>query len=230
LVLFAQNRGLRRVVKGKNPDFHYLNCRDPRDGGVFIFTTKKEGMEMTGQLTEIGGRLAGLREIMNISAEKMAEEMKLSCEEYVAFEQGQRDFSFSFLQNAAAFLGVDVVDIISGESPRLSACSLVKAGEGYDITRRKAYDYKHLAFTFKNKKAEPFLVTVEPKTEGGEPALHSHGGQEFNYMVSGMMEFFHGNSVYELSEGDSVYFDASLPHAMKALGEVPAKFIAVVMK
>jgi quercetin dioxygenase-like cupin family protein len=155
--------------------------------------------------------------------------MKVSIDEYTAYESGQRDFSFSFLQNAAAVLCVDIVDIISGESPRLTKCALVRNGEGYDITRRKAYDYKHLAFTFRQKKAEPFMVTVEPK-ENETLTRHSHEGPEFNYMVSGSMEFHFDDIVYELNEGDSVYFDSGVPHAMKATGGKPAKFLAVVIK
>jgi len=184
---------------------------------------------MTEQLIEIGGRLRGLRSVMDISTEKMAEDLKLGVQEYLAFERGEHDFSFSFLFNAANILGVDIVDIISGETPKLTTCSLVRKGEGFDITRRKAYDYKHLAFTFKNKKAEPFIVTVEPNSSD-EVDLHTHEGQEFNYMISGGMEFHLDNMVYELNEGDSVYFDSSIPHAMKATGKHPAEFIAVVIK
>ena len=184
---------------------------------------------MTNQLQEIGARLGALRDILDISVENMAQTMKISVDEYSAYEQGQRDFSFSFLQNAAQIFNVDVVDIISGESPKLTKCALVRNGEGYDIERRKAYDYKHLAFTFSNKKAEPFQVTVEPKP-GEVPVLHSHEGQEFDYMLSGKMEFHFGDIVYELSEGDSVYFDSGMPHAMKAVGNQAAKFLAVVIK
>ena len=185
---------------------------------------------MTDQLLEIGGRLKGLRNIMDIPAEKMAENMKLSIEEYIAYERGERDFSFSFLFNAANILGVDVVDIISGDTPKLTTCALVRRGEGYDITRRAAYDYKHLAFTFRKKKAEPFLVTVEPNNKNEKITLNSHEGQEFNYMLSGKMEFHLDSMIYELNEGDSVYYDSGVPHAMKAVGSQPAKFIAIVMK
>jgi len=184
---------------------------------------------MTEQLTEIGNRLKALRDVMDITAEKMAEEMKIGIGDYNAYERGERDFSFSFLLNAATILGVDVVDIISGESPKLTTCALVRKGEGYDIMRREAYNYKHLAFTFSKKKAEPFMVSVEPK-QSGELTLHSHDGQEFNYMVAGSMEFYLADMVYKLNEGDSVYFDSSVPHAMKAVGGQPAKFIAVVIK
>ena len=184
---------------------------------------------MTEQLMEIGGRLAGLRDIMDIGVRQMAQQLKLGEEEYLAYERGQRDFSFSFLQNAANVLGVDVVELISGESPKLKTCALVRRGEGYPITRLEAYDYKHLAFTFSDKKAEPFLVTVDPKQENALTP-HAHEGQEFNYLVSGELEFHLNGIVYKLAEGDSVYFDSGIPHAMRALGSQPAKFIAVVIK
>jgi len=185
---------------------------------------------MTEQLSEIGKRLGALRDIMDIPENEMAKLMKLEFDEYISYEKGEKDFSFSFLYNAANILGVDVLDIISGESPKLTKCSLVRKGKGFDIMRREAYDYKHLAFTFSNKKAEPFMVTVEPKEKNGELSLHSHEGQEFNYMVSGSMEFHLGETVYELFEGDSLYFDSGIPHAMKANGKESARFIAVVIK
>ncbi len=184
---------------------------------------------MTDQLQEIGARLGALRDVFDITVENMAQKMNVSVDEYSAYEHGQRDFSFSFLQNAAQIFNVDVVDIISGESPKLTKCALVRNGEGFDIERRKAYDYKHLAFTFSNKKADPFMVTVEPKS-GEKPVLHSHEGQEFDYMLSGKMEFYFDDIVYELNEGDSVYFDSGVPHAMKAVGGQAAKFLAIVIK
>jgi quercetin dioxygenase-like cupin family protein len=165
---------------------------------------------------------------MDFTTAQMAEKLEISEAEYVRYENGDMDFSFSFLYNAANILGVDVLDLLSGESPKLSVYTIVRAGKGYDINRREAYDYKHLAFTFRNKKAEPFLVTVEPKAEE-TPTLHSHPGQEFNYVLSGSMKFYLNDMVTTLNPGDSVYFDSSAPHAMKA-EEGTVKFLAIVMK
>ena len=183
---------------------------------------------MTDQLREIGMRLASLREILGVSAAEMARRLEISVEEYLAYEQGKADFSFSFLYNAAEILGVDILDLMSGESPKLSSCSVVKKGHGYSIKKYNAYDYKHLAFTFKNKKAEPFLVTVEPSDEPAE--MHEHDGQEFNYILHGTVMFYIGEVSYELTKGDSVYFDSSVPHAEKAVGDKQAQFLAVVIK
>lgn len=182
---------------------------------------------MTEQLVEIGLRLSTLREIMDITCEEMAKKTGVAFDDYIAYEKGEKDFSFSFLYNAAHILGVDVLDIISGETPKLSTFCLVRSGDGYDINRRAAYDYKHLAFTFRNKKAEPFMVSVEPNDK--TPVLNAHDGQEFIYMVSGSMSFYIGEMVNTLNQGDSIYFNSGIPHAMKALHGKTAQFIAVVL-
>lgn len=185
---------------------------------------------MDEQLKEIGMRLSSLRDVNGLSAENMADKLDLDVGEYLKYENGEEDFSFSFLSNAAALLGVDVVEIITGEAPKLTNCSLVRKGGGYTITKNTGYNYKHLAFTFKNKYAEPFMVTESSYDSPVGPAQHTHDGQEFEYLVSGSMEFHLGDEVYILNEGDSVYFDANIPHSVKALGGVPAKFLAVVIK
>ncbi|MCL2083065.1 MAG: XRE family transcriptional regulator [Oscillospiraceae bacterium] len=182
---------------------------------------------MTEQLRDIGRRLSALRGIMELGAPEFCEKTGIKADELIAYEKGERDFSFSFLYNAARVLNVDVMDIMSGDSPRLSGWCLVRKGEGYAIDRRSAYKYSHLAFTFRDKKAEPFMVTVEPKDAA--PVLHSHDGQEFNWMVSGRMRIYIADSKYDLEPGDSIYFDASIPHAMQALDNSPAQFLAVVM-
>lgn len=184
---------------------------------------------MTDQLQEMGERLKALREIEEIDIETMAMKCEVSIDDYKSYESGSKDFSFSFLYNAANALGVDVVDLMSGDSPKLSTCSMVKKGGGFEVNRRATYDYRHLAFTFRHKMAEPFMVTVEP---GGDamPVLHAHEGQEFNYVVEGQMTFYIGDIAYVLDEGDSIYFDSGIPHAMKANNGHLCKFLAVVMK
>ena len=182
---------------------------------------------MTEQLKEMGLRLSALRKIADKTPETFCREAGITVQELEAYKKGERDFSFSFLYNAARILGVDVIDLMSGDSPRLSDWCLVRKGEGYVIDRRAAYKYNHLAFTFRNKKAEPFMVTVEPKNE--TPVLNSHDGQEFNWLVSGRMRFYISNKEYDLEPGDSVYFDSSIPHAMKALDNAKVQFLAIVI-
>ena len=183
---------------------------------------------MNEQIKDIGMRLATLRDDMEIPASEMAEKLGVSEEIYMAYEKGEMDFSFSLIYKAAEILGVDIIDLISGSAPTISMCCMVKKGKGFSVKREDEYDYKHLAYTFRNKKAEPFLVTIHPDEK--TPVMHAHDGQEFNYVISGKMILYIGDISYELSEGDSVYFDASVPHAEVALGDKETQFIAVVMK
>ena len=183
---------------------------------------------MNNQIKDIGMRLRFMREDNDITTKEMAEKLNIAENDYIAFENGEKDFQFSFIYNAAAALGIDVLNLISGDSPTLSMCCMVKKGNGYSVKRAHEYDYKHLAYTFRDRRAEPYLVTITPDEK--PPVMHGHEGQEFNYVLSGKMKLYIGDISYELSKGDSIYFDGSIPHAEVALGEKPAEFIAVVVK
>lgn len=183
---------------------------------------------MDQQLVDMGRRLAELREVRGFSCQQMADRLNIGLDEYMAYEEGKKDFSFSIMFNVSSILEIDVVNLLSGYTPRLSDCAVVRAGHEFYIKKEGEYDYKHLAYTFKNKKAEPFFVECMPGEEDAEK--HSHEGQEFNFVLSGKMLFEIGDLSYELNKGDSVYFNSKIPHGIKVLSEKPVKFLAVVIK
>ena len=73
------------------------------------------------------------------------------------------------------------------------------------------------------------MTQVDPLPGDRKYSKNSHDGQEFNYIVEGRMEITIGDKVMELGEGDSIYFDATQPHCMRALGGRPVKFLVVVI-
>lgn len=185
---------------------------------------------MSDTIKTIAIRIQDLRDISGMTQEQVAHASGVPMADYVEYEKGERDFSFSHLFNIAQVLGVDISDLLTGESPKLRGYVLTRAGKGLAFERRRAYQYEHLAYNFLDKKAEPFIVTVDydPNQTSGKTA-HSHEGQEFNYVLEGhMMIELNGNQVF-LSPGDSLYYDSSIPHAMYAL-EADARFISVVIK
>ena len=58
--------------------------------------------------------------------------------------------------------------------------------------------------------------------------LNSHNGQEFNFVIEGKMLLKVEGHELILNEGDSLYFDATQPHGMKALDGKPVKFLAII--
>ncbi len=184
---------------------------------------------MEERILLIAQRMKALREILDVTVVDMAQAVHLSEAEYLEYEAGKHDFSFSFLFSVAGRLGVDIVDLMTGEAPRLSVCSFVKAGDGLKMERRKEYKYEHLAYIFKNKKMEPFLVTVEPKDTDARSHQNSHEGQEFDYVLSGSMTLYIDKQELLLEEGDAVYYDAQHPHSMQAEGGT-CRFLAIIAK
>ena len=187
---------------------------------------------MKNNNAEIAERLKGLREMLELTAEDMAEVTGLSADEYAQYETGERDFFFFLLYNCAEKFGVDVTELLTGTTPTLSSCSIVRAGQGVVTNRRRLFTYEHLAHNFKGRTAEPFLVTA-PYEEGSENkpiALSSHNGQEMDYILEGELLLSVNGRTTLLKAGDTAYYDSSQPHGMIAVGGAPCRFMAVVLK
>ena len=185
--------------------------------------------ENTEQIKLIAMRIRDLREIADMSIEEICRITGIEQPEYEAYESGRADFSFSHLFNIAEALGVDISDLLTGESPKLHGYILTRKDQGLKFNRRSQYLYHHLAYNFKDKLAEPFMVTVKEDEPGVVKQVHSHEGQEFDYLIEGTLKIVLAGNELFLRPGDSVYYDSALPHAMYAV-EGDCRFIAVVIK
>ena len=183
---------------------------------------------MDEQLKQIGERLRGLRDVMDIEAKDVAALCGISLEHYLQMESGEGELSVANLQKIAKEYGVELNVLLFGEEPHMSTYFLTRKGQGLSVERRKAYHYESLASGFRGRKADPFIVTVEPKPEGTPRESNSHPGQEFNMVLEGTLELTIGQKALVLEEGDSIYFDATQPHGMRALGGKIVRFFAVI--
>ncbi|MCL2141519.1 MAG: XRE family transcriptional regulator [Methanimicrococcus sp.] len=182
---------------------------------------------MQEKIIEIANRIKELRDVSDILPEEVAAGLNISVETYLKYENAEADIPASELFEIANFFKVDLSLLLTGEAPRMSIFTVTRAGMGVQVERRSQYKYQSLAEKMIQKKIEPFYVIAEPKEE--EPALHSHSGQEFNYMLKGSMKIYIHNNEIILNAGDSIYFDSSYPHAMKALNQEPAHFLAIIL-
>mgnify|MGYP000893306072 CR=1 FL=1 len=186
---------------------------------------------MDEKIVAIAERLRGMREIAGLTLADMAVTTGVSEPDYAALEAGTRDFTFTFLYKAAQRLGIDLTELLSGESPRLTGYELIRSGEGLPISRREGFRYNNLAYMFKHRTAEPFLVTA-PYEVGNETCpitMSTHAGQEMDYILSGQLRISINGHEETMRAGDSVYYDSSKPHGMVAVGGTPCVFLAIVM-
>ncbi len=187
---------------------------------------------METKIMEIAQRIRELREILEIPQEEMAEYLGMDTQTYRRHEAGEEDFTFTFLFQCANRFGVDMVELVTGDRPKLSFYSIVRKGQGLPIKRREGFEYQHMAHLFRNKEAEPFVVTAPYHEEEQEKPIHlsHHEGQEFDYILKGKLKVQMESHVEILSEGDAIYYDSGYGHGMIATGGEDCVFLAVVLK
>jgi len=189
-------------------------------------------MDYDYNIKEVASRLRGLRETLDFSIEEFCKKTGVAVEDYEKIEKGEKDFSLTFLYKCAEIFGVELIEILTGQTPKLSSYSVVKKGKGLPIERRERFEYQHLAFLFKDKSIEPLMVKAPLEKDATDKPikLSSHDGQEFDYIIKGSLKFVIGDHSEILNEGDSVYYNSSTPHGMIAIGETDCEFMAVLIK
>jgi quercetin dioxygenase-like cupin family protein len=184
---------------------------------------------MNGEVREIIQRVKVLREIEAVSADTLAAELGFDPAEYKKWEGGETEFPIGVLVEIAARFRVDLSELITGNTPKLTSFCVTRQGEAPEVSRRPMYTYWNLAFKFHRKKGEPFLVEASPETEDKPISLNTHPGQEFDYVLEGRLLISVGGKETELGPGDCIYYDSNEPHGMKCLGGKRARFLALVL-
>ncbi len=186
---------------------------------------------MDYSLKEVAGRIKGLREAKGYTVEELAKLCGVSAETYAVLEQGETDFSFTFIYKCAKACGVEVVDLLEGTSTTLRSFAITRKGEGLKILKQHGVEYNNLAPKFKEKMAEPFLVKFPyiAEEQNAPMELHTHKGQEFDVIVKGSLKVQIGDHVDLLNEGDSIFYNSAIPHGMIAASEGGCEFHAVVL-
>jgi mannose-6-phosphate isomerase-like protein (cupin superfamily) len=182
---------------------------------------------MDDNLSQIPGRIKELREILEISGMDMAKDIGIPYETYSQYEAGELDIPISVLYKIANRLGTDATVLLTGEAPRMEHASVCRKGKGVQVERFPGYEFSSLAYNFKERTMEPLMVFLDPAKTPAAPVIHF--GQEFNYVVSGSVKVTVGGREYILEAGDSIYFDAGIPHAQNAVN-APAQFITIIQE
>ena len=183
------------------------------------------------QLSEVATRIKELREIMGFSVSAMAEKTDVDQNTYLSYESGKVDIPFSFIHKCALAFGVDMTDLLEGSSAKLSTYTVTRKGQGQGTAKEDGIDIANLAPKFKDKLAEPYYVKYEYSASQQNKPIHltTHSGQEFDLVLSGKLKVQVGDHTEVLSEGDSIYYNSSIPHGMIAVDGKDCVFCAVVM-
>lgn len=186
---------------------------------------------LDAKIKEMASRIKDLRDIEGCSVEYMAQETGVSVDEYIQCERGDKDLNFAFIYRCAKVFGVNVTDIIEGESPLLSSYTVTRSGKGEEIANAHGMTYYNLANAFQNRIAEPLYVESKYVAGAEEKEIEctTHAGQECDIVVSGNLMVKVGTHTEVLGPGDSIYYDSGTPHGMIAVGGKNCVFYAIVL-
>jgi transcriptional regulator with XRE-family HTH domain len=174
----------------------------------------------------IGTNIRRRRERLALTLTELARQANLTKGALSKIETGKGSPAIATMLRIAKALGTSLSELFAEEETP-APYAFTPNGQGQVITRdgsRFGYAYQALALSMKNKAVEPFLLTIRP---GDPPGVFHHEGQEFIYMLSGLMEFSIGQQKLRLSRGDALYFDSSHKHSTHILGKKPATFLCL---
>ena len=183
------------------------------------------------QLMEIALRIREMREILGYSKQKMADLTEVSEETYRLYETGTVDLPFTFMHKCAKVFGLEITDLLEGQSAKLSGYTVTRRGKGLVTASEDGITIQDMAPMFRKKLATPYWVTYQYSPELQNLPIHTttHAGQEFNLVIKGAMRIKVGDHIEVLREGDSIFYKSSTPHGMIAIDGQDCVFLSMIM-
>ena len=179
----------------------------------------------------IGHEVRTYRKKLGITVADLAAATGMSVGMLSKIENGNISPSLTTLQALSKALGMPITAFFKGfEEPK--SASFVKAGEGVNLERRgtrAGHHYSLLGHIENNTSGvvvEPYLITLN--AESDVFPTFQHEGMEFLYMLEGEVVYRHGDSLYRMRMGDSLFFDADAPHGPEELVTLPARYLSII--
>jgi transcriptional regulator with XRE-family HTH domain len=176
----------------------------------------------------LGTMVHKLRVSRQKSLQELADASNLSVSMISRIENGLSSPSLGTINALANALGVRAAYLL-GENRKQTDVSYVKAGGGLTVERHgggAGHQYQLLGHSPRAAvQMEPYLIELTDTAEDFDMLVHE--GIEFMYVLSGSFVYRMGERLYEMGPGDSLCFDATMPHGPEKLIITPIKLLAV---
>jgi len=179
----------------------------------------------------IGREIKALRVHQGITIAGLAELTGLSIGMLSKIENGYTSPSLTTLQALSNALGVPLTAFFRRFETARSAVH-TKAGQGTNTKgagTRAGHHYALLGQLGANSSGvvvEPYMITLS-ETSDTFPTFQ-HDGVEVIYMLEGELSYRHGDRMFHLQPGDTLFFDADAAHGPEDLLQLPARFLSII--
>ena len=180
----------------------------------------------------VGEHVRAFRESHGLTLQQFAAKVGFSSAVLEQIENRMVSPSLGMLVKIANTFDTTVSSFIGGREER--EFSIVRKEDRTTVSRvglkaggKSPYVYESLGAGKAGRKMEPFLVKLRPLSEPPS-ARSTHDGEEFLFVLSGKVEVFLGALSDVLDEGDSIYYNSTIPHHVHSAGEGEAVVLAVI--
>jgi transcriptional regulator with XRE-family HTH domain len=189
---------------------------------------------------KFGSKLREARKSLRLTIQKVADAAGISKSFLSQIENDQAKPSIATLKRIASFLNLQLAELFDDTSKtdaheggeRTSGhagplARVVRSDQRKVLRWPGSRSTSHLLTPDLKRKLEVILTEWEPGEEL-EYEPYQHEGEEFGYVLSGRYEVTVGGEVYELKEGDTIYYQSHHPHRMRVLGSRRAVTLWVI--
>ena len=185
---------------------------------VFEELTGKIPETAKGGIEEVGARIKMLRKEKGLSLDELSKLTGFDVELLDQIEKDEVQPQLGTVIKLSKALDSAFGRIVSGVGDKLY--SITRKDERKVISRstaqkgrKKLYTYMSLAPEVKGRSMEAVLVQL---LENPEDEVSVHDGEEFIYVLEGVVRLKIGQDAFELEPGDSAYYLSTTPHVIAA--------------
>jgi quercetin dioxygenase-like cupin family protein len=172
----------------------------------------------------VGMQVQALRERLGLSMRGLAELSELSPNTISLIERGATSPNVSTLHQLATALRVPITAFFEEPGEVVQVIHSRPGERSFSGSANVVLE--SLGSGLEGQRLEPFLVTLEPGADSG-PGLMMHDGHELVYCLEGAVEYRIEGQSYPLTKGESLIFEAGLPHCWRNPGSEPSVFLLV---
>jgi len=158
----------------------------------------------------LGQRLLGLREERGYEIAEVARVLEVTPRDVESIERNQATPSVSLLLRLAQMYRVDPAPFLTmadgARADRRRVESFTK--------RTQNYSYRTLTPGAEQKHLRAFRITIDPRRDH-KMIEYKHEGEEFVYVLRGEVEIKVGEDLHAMKRGESLHFEASIPHHLR---------------
>lgn len=174
---------------------------------------------------DVGRRLREIRMGRGLSIRALAESSKLNVNTLSLIENGRTSPSVSTLQLIAQTLQVPISAFFETDHGQKKVVYQRSGSRPHAVFTHGLVEDLGAGMTHFG--AEPLIVTLKPKADSGKTPI-VHTGREFVYCLEGRIVYHVDDQAYELKPGDSLLFEAYLPHHWQNEAEFKSRLLLVL--